>query len=133
MNLEALSDHIVSLNLGVPGQTLFLHEMPADCHRGILLRLPLIGISVDHELPKYFRGEFQAIVRDKSHSSGAQLAQDLFDAFTLGKMTLLNQTGQGMRFNHLHPKTLPIKYRRSDGNGIEWSINFTGSYVTIDT
>jgi hypothetical protein len=132
VNVYAIVKKIEDLALGVAGQSLFVHEMPAECKVGILVRLPLTGIKIDHELPGYHRGSTQFIVRAPSHTVGQPLADALLAAFTLNEVTLLDAEGKGMHLKHMLPKTLPIVYRRSDGNGVEWSINFELAYTRID-
>ena len=131
MNLDAITARMVALGLGEPGKTIFQNSMPADCMAGIMLRTPLTGIPIDHELPNYYRGSLQMIVRSHQHASGEALAKQLLEGFKLYNTELLDQDGRGVRIKFMLPQTLPIVYRRSDGNGIEWSINFDVVYTSV--
>lgn len=128
MRIEFLSDRLEALGLGKVGKSIFEHEMPAECRTGVLLKLPLQGIPIDHELPGYFRGSVQAIVRAQQDETGRTLADKVMAALTITGETFTSD-GVEMRVNFLRPKTLPVTYPRSDGNGKEWSINLDASYV----
>jgi hypothetical protein len=132
MNVMSIVSKIENLGLGVQGETLFVYQMPATCAKGILLKLPLIGTPIDHELPNYYRGTMQIIVRSPVQSEGDALAKSIMTALTLHGVTLLDGAGKGMSIKRMLPATLPIVYRRSDGNGIEWSLNFELVYTGID-
>ena len=131
MNLTPIAEKLIALNLGVPGTSLFIDEMPSTCKFGILVRSPLIGTKIDHELPKYFKGQIQVIVRSSKRAAGDALAYRIMDELTLHSETLVDDAGVGVLINQMLPETLPIIYPRSDGNGIEWSINFDLVYVLL--
>ena len=130
MNLDIISQVIEDANLGVLGVSLFQHHMPEGCVNGILLRTPLNGIAIDHNLPGYFKGSLQAIVRSDSHELGDGLAASVSSALTLSNRIFASPNGSFlMKVNHLYPTNLPIIYPRSPGNIFEWSINFDCNYV----
>ncbi|MCP1540060.1 minor capsid protein [Methylorubrum extorquens] len=130
MRLDLLADFLELRGIGTPGIDIFEDQMPADCRTGVLLKLPLQGIDIDHELPGYFRGKVQAIVRAQKAEDGDRLAKRVMDALTLYRHGLVDKEGREVLFiNHMRPKTLPIIYPRSEGNGKEWSINMDASYV----
>ncbi|AMB48263.1 minor capsid protein [Methylobacterium sp. AMS5] len=133
MRIDCITDYLAAEGLGTVGKDLFEHEMPANTKVGILLRTPLEGIKICHELPGYYRGRaLQAIVRAQKDETGWPLAGRLSKALTLYKREFKDSEGRlVMRINHLLPQTLPITYRRSDGNGKEWSINLDASYVLL--
>lgn len=130
MRIELLTDLLAESGLGKPGTDLFEFEMPADCRSGVLLKLPLQGIEIDHELPGYFRGKVQAIVRAQKDETGERISKRVSAALTFTNRSFVDDKGVELMFvNFLRPKTLPIVYPRSVGNGKEWSINLDASYV----
>lgn len=128
MKLELLAGHIETLGLGTIGKDLFVHHMNGDVRQGILLRVPLSGVPIDHELPDYFRAEVQVIVRAQNQAAGSTLAARLLRELSLYKVTLTDGVTT-LTINQMLPKTKPIVYPRSESNGMEWSINFACSYV----
>lgn len=132
MRLDKISQLLQDAQLGVEGQTLFIHQMPADCKRGILIKPPANGIKVDNTLPGYYRSTLQLIIRAQTHTDGEPFANEVMQAVT-HKQTkdYLDQPGNkfAMRVNYLLADQLPLRYARLDGNGIEWSLNFITSYV----
>jgi hypothetical protein len=130
MNLNHIADAIDALDLGV---TTYIDAMPADESTAILVRAPLQGIPVDHNLPGYYKTSIQVIVRAQKHDRGDALAKAVTDALTTHQRKVYPADPARylptITLNHMLPETLPIKYPRSDGNGIEWSINFTVAYV----
>lgn len=131
MRLDLLADRLAAAGLGTPGTDIFEFEMAPEVRAGILLKLPLDGIPIDHELPGYHKGAVQAIVRAQKHATGEALAAKVQDVLTIAKLDLLDEEGRGMHVNYLRAKTLPIVYPRSDGNGKEWSINLDACYVLL--
>lgn len=124
MNIDAFGDLLEDAGLGTKGVDLFKHEMPDDAKVGILLRLPYEGVPIDHELPGYFRTKFQVIVRAARDATGWDLANRIQAALTFGERDLTVEGSVVMRANFCRPRTLPLSYQRSDGNGKEWSIHF---------
>jgi hypothetical protein len=130
MRIDLLADLLAAAKVGTPGKDIFEEEMPADVKAGVLLKLPLQGVPIDHELPGYYRGAVQAIVRAQKVDTGDRLAKRVMEALTLSEHSFTNEAGEEvMHVNFLRPRTLPIVYPRSDGNGKEWSINLDASYV----
>lgn len=132
MNLAAIVTKIEALGLGQGGQDIFVDQMESSVVNGILVRTPLTGIDIDHELPNYYRGALQVIVRSAQHAPGKAKADALVSGLSIYETDLLDSNGKGMRMKRMLPKTLPIVYRRSDGNGIEFSVNFDVAYTMID-
>lgn len=127
MRLDILARLLESKNVGIEGTSIFVFQMPADCPQGVLLKLPLSGIPVDHYLPGFYDSRMQMIVRAQSQSAGDTLVRQAVAALVHDITTdYYDQPGSvfAMRINHLLQDNLPIRFPRSDGNGIEWSINF---------
>lgn len=128
MKPEIFAQRLVDLNIGVLGTDIFIHSMPASCNVGVLVRMPLTGVDINHELPDYFHDDMQIIVRHTATAAGDVLAKQVQEALTLYNVTLTDGVTT-IFVNHMLPATLPIIYRRSDGNLIEWSMNFSCNCV----
>ncbi len=50
MRIDLLADLLAAAKVGTPGKDIFEEEMPADVKAGVLLKLPLQGVPIDHEL-----------------------------------------------------------------------------------
>lgn len=133
MKLARMVDLLVEARVGAPGSTIFTNFMPSECTRGVLLRNNLGGVEIYHELPGYYQSEPQAIVRAQTIEDGESLAESVMAALTVHQTrTLQDSTGRDvMQLNYLRPKHEPIVFPRSDGNGREWSINFSACYVVL--
>lgn len=123
MNLEAIAQYIREEN---PGLIIFINHMPAGMRDGVLLTQNASNLSIDYELPGYHRGGFQLVVRCARYEVGKAMADSL-----MATLTLVNQEVGNMRVNFLRPKHYPISYPISAGDLIEFSLNFTSSYVLV--
>lgn len=131
MNLDVLAAALADADLGVVGETIFQEHMPSGVDEGILLKIPLGGTPMDHELPGYYRGQLQVIVRSTSHETGESLSRQVMDLLTTQETRDYTDEDDefAMRVNLMLPDTLPLRFPRSDGGYIEWSINFDCSFV----
>ena len=132
MRLDKIARIIQDAQLGTEGQTIFIHQMPAECQRGILIKPPAGGVYVDNTLPGYFRSTLQIIVRAQTHLDGEEFSAKVMKAVVHKQSRdYFDQPGNqfAMRINYLLAEQLPLRYARLDGNGIEWSLNFLTSYV----
>lgn len=117
MNLLSMIDRLSMQGQGQSGKTLFLNMMPAKVNKAIMLRTPLTGTKIDHELPEYYKTEFQLIVRDTDYASAQTRAEDAVKALTVVE----TQIGP-MYFRYCRPDTKPVAYPMSDGNLVEVSV-----------
>ena len=125
MDLNPLVRYLENQGVGVVGKDLFSFSMPDSVTRGVVLMAPLSGVKVDNELGRcYFEGKFQAIIRDPSYQDGYERAEEVRNALTKDYLVVEGQT-----FKKIHPKHLPVPFKRSDGNQIEFSINFDIVFV----
>jgi hypothetical protein len=131
MKLELLAQVIQDAGIGTIGEDIYVHNMPADVTRGIMLRNPLAGTNIDNGLPGYFRDRLQAIVRATSHADGDVLAKQVTKALKMERKRLFLDTDGKLllQINYLLPAQLPIVYPWTPANVLEWSINFITSYV----
>ena len=132
MRTDILALILEEARLGTRGGDIFIHSMPAECLQGILIKPPLSGVEIDNYLPGYFNSTMQIIVRAQKQLIGEDLITKAVAALRHDQSITYNEHPSGvfaMRINHMLPKNLPIRFPRSDGNGIEWSVNFMTSYV----
>lgn len=132
MRLDLIANVLDAEDFGVIGTSIFTNHMPFDCQSGILLRVPLTGIGVQHELPGYFRDIVQLIIREKTIAAGDVLAARVVARLTTQQPQTYNEIVGGafaMRVNQMLPQHLPIRFPRSEGGYTEWSINFDVSFV----
>ncbi|MCK1543422.1 hypothetical protein IVB12_16010 [Bradyrhizobium sp. 179] len=130
MKLEILAQLLQDAGLGTIGTDIYVHSMPADVRKGILLRDPLAGTKVDPGLPGYYRSRLQAIVRAPAHAEGKTLSDAVAKKLEMGKRIFNNDDGSlSMQVNYIYLEQLPIVYPWTPANALEWSLNFVTSYV----
>lgn len=132
MNLDPIAEIIAAANQGVVGKSLFLFNMPETCAKGVVLRLPVDGISVSQYLPGYYKTYFQAIVRDKSFASGQGRAEALSSLLTFYDRTFTDSANKPyLQIKICYPCVKPIVFPRMTDNLLEWSIKFDVVYVEL--
>lgn len=125
MNLEVVAQILQDANLGRIGQDIFIHYMPAETKRGIMLRLPLTGVEVNHYMPGFYKSRFQVIVREQRIEAGETLSHAVVKAlYTDLRTEYVTPRGENLLVHYIHHDSWPIVYPLSDGNAREWSINF---------
>lgn len=126
MNLMPLVNLIENASLGVKGDDLFVDMLPSEAARAILLRNPLSGTPIDHNLPGYYKGDFQLIVRTPagSYDAGELLIERVIEALSIDGVQVEN-----LFFNYCRPRTLPAVFPLSEGNLLEFSCMFDCCFV----
>lgn len=121
MNLDPIRDYLGGLlpELKV-GRTLFTYTMPPTVKRGVLLIPSPTGLEIDHEVGQASKGRYQVIVRAEEFSAGMALAKRVSDMLTLENVSMLVE----YKVVYSRPRHLPIFFPRSQGDQIEFSINF---------
>lgn len=134
MKLDYLASLLVAANLGTAGESIFIGSMPSDCTEGIMLRNPLSGIDIEHELPGFYKSDPQVVVRSQRFDTGESKAAAVIKALSITqtRKVLGPNSKPSMTINYVRARHLPIMYPRSDGNGREWSINFSACYVILE-
>lgn len=123
MNLVPLIERLESAGVGTPAQTLFVNMLPADVNKGLLLRSPLAGTPINHEIPGYFKAKFQLIARARHDEEGMDLINQATQALTLYE----TQLGP-MYVKYMRPSTLPAVFPLSKGNLLEFNVYFEICY-----
>lgn len=124
MNLAPLAEYLELEDIAVAGKDLFLYQMPSTVSVGILLLTPLSGTEIDYYLPGYRKTTFQVIVRHTDHVEGQALAELISATLTLANKQLTN-----MNVNYIRPKHEPVVYPVSEGDFLEFSVNYDANYV----
>jgi hypothetical protein len=119
MDLMPIANKLEFESLGVQGKTLFINFMPMEAKTAIMLRSPLSGVDIDHELPGYFKSGFMVIVRSPEYTTALAKMQEVMLA-----LTLYNEELDGMSVKCMYPTSLPISFPVSEGNFYEVQVNF---------
>ena len=123
MNLAPLIDHLESAGVGTPAQTLFVNMLPAEGNKGVLLRAPMAGTPINHEITGYFKSKFQVIARARHDEEGADLIAAVTKALTM------YDTQLGPMFvKYMRPTTLPAVFPLSKGNLLEFNVYFEACF-----
>ena len=111
-----------------PGADLFIDTIPGTINKAIMLRTTLAGIAIDPHIPNRYRGPLQVVVRDVDATDGLRRAKEIQRLITLDRREYHPANpaaGRGpVHLDLCSPKTLPVRYPRLDGNGLEWSQMF---------
>jgi hypothetical protein len=125
MKIEPIVNYLEAMSLGVKGVSLFAYYMPTDVAAGILVIPGSSGTKVDPYIPKHRVAKFQVIVRANDYLEGSQLADSIANVLQLRRVTL-----SGVYFQLIRSTHEPIPFPPSDGNKIEFSLNFQAVYVS---
>lgn len=127
MNLIPLADLIEQDDHGIKGDTVFVDMLPAEAERAILLRNPLTGTPINHELPGFFQTEFQLIVRVPAgqYDAGAELINGVINSLWMRQ----ERQVEDMLFKYCRPRTEPVVFPLSVGNLLEFSLMFDCCFV----
>lgn len=131
MNLDCIAQVLIENNLATAqGVDIFQHHIPDTVAQGLLLKLPMDGIPINHYMIGFFKGRFQVIQRSKNHAFGDTQSLLINSALTFYEREFTDDTGAMlMRVLNCYPSTLPIVYPRTKGNEYEWSCNFICHYI----
>lgn len=127
---EHIAPILQAAGVGTLGKDLFCHRLPASIARGVMVTGDLAGTDIDHELPGWRQGRLQVIVRDPNHLQGLTKTRQVMAALSLGQRLLPAAGGApAVQLRRLRPMHDPIVYPRSEGDEIEFSVNFEGVWV----
>lgn len=94
-------------------------KLAADAQIGVLIKAPLEGFKTRPDVPGYFRGELQIIVRHTNPVLGNEIAQLLADELTLADTDIGTY-----RIKQMYPLQLPVLYPANEADLYEIAINF---------
>jgi hypothetical protein len=128
MELDAIVPLLTAA--GVPDASIFIYTMPLAVTNGVLL-LNGVGnlVPIDPELPGYFRGTFQVIVRCARFQDGDAVMKRVLPA-----LTIEGDEGApvaGYKVNFIRPRHKPIVYPRSDADVLELSVSTDYNVVLL--
>ena len=111
----------------IPGSTLFRNYMPATTSIGVMTRVPLQGLPINENIPDYYKGQMQVVVRHKDPDAGAHMAdqvQRILTQITAREVYPATADRGEVHLDVFFPETVPISFPRMSGNGYEWSQHF---------
>ena len=123
MNLYEVQDYLAAEGVGQIGTTLFAHHMPAPVNEGVLV-LSQVPQERDQLIDNYYRGEFQVVVRSDDRETGRLRCKQIADILD-GQRKVMGNTN----FLFIRAMHEPMGYPRSEGNNLEFSVNFQCAYL----
>lgn len=107
---------------------IFINDLPAMVEAGVLLKEGYSGANIDPEIKGLRKTRFQIAVRDSRENQvlSKRLCKKIMDALS---MEVETRVPDGILIKHCRPLTEPIPYPISNGNNIEYSLNFFITYV----
>lgn len=126
MNLMPIADLLEESSLGIKGESIFINMMPPEAKTAILLKNRLVGTKIDWELPGFYQTKFAVVIRGTDYSIGEKggLVDMVVATLTLGP----RQLGD-MQINYIRPLYHPVVFPLSNGNILEWNVEFSACYV----
>lgn len=133
MIFDILEQKLTDSGLVVPGTSLFRGDMPGECEIGVMLRIPLDGVTIDPFMEGWHKTSLQVITRHVDPVAGEKLANDVCRVLLVESPEHYpgNSERGPAHINIFYPQTLPIRFPRLEGNGLEWSQHFTAAFGII--
>ncbi len=126
MDLMPIANRLEFEGLGVQGKSLFISFMPMEAKTAIMLRAPLTGVEINHELPGYFKTHFVVVTRAPEYVAALDAMNAVMNALTLYDAEL-----DTINVKYLRPATLPASFPVSDGNFYEVQVRFDIAYTGV--
>lgn len=111
--------------LGTIGVDIFALSADPDSQNYVMLYPSADPPVIDPELPFYFVGKFQAIVRNFDHQTGLNLCKTISNA-----MTFTNLETPTLMIKRCRPLAQPRIFRRSESGSLEFSVTYEIVFVT---
>ena len=134
MWIEDLANYVRSLSLPGIANNVFLYTLKEN-DVGAMFTTRGGGLQSLNEIPNYYKGPLQLIVRSASpQDSQSQIlaiinALDSTQKRAQGLPIGLNL--QTVQFNYIYANSFPLIYPRSDGDFYEASVNFDVCFVAL--
>lgn len=109
MFVEELASILAKKSIGKIGKDLFVHSMPQEAKKAIMVTNSTSGIGVDDELRDFYQDVMLVIVRDASIQAAQSRAMEIFNI-----LPVKYQEEGNVNFLYIRPMTLPIVYPRND-------------------
>src|ERR1700732_4089034 len=111
MRYDLIAKVIQDAGFGTMGVNIFIHRMDVECENGILIRGPLDGIPSDDNLPDYYRGSMQVIIRHATQEVGDDIARRLWPTVEMQRRVFTDTDGSLlMDVKQIYLTKLPIIY-----------------------
>lgn len=124
MIVKEVAEMLVDGGVGTLGIDIFTHFMPYDVDIGVLVLANIAGDAIDYEITGMRRGGFQVIVREPDYD-------DTLISRISSLLTIQSEVMYGLDIKYMLPKSEPVVYPATDGNNIEYSVNFDAMYAKI--
>lgn len=130
MIYDILEKKLTDTGLVTAGVSLFRDYMPAECEIGVMIRTPLTGIKIDPHIEGWHKTTMQVITRHVDPVEGATMAANVCKLLIVQAPETYEASAERGRahINVFYPSTLPIRYPRLEGNGLEFSQHFTAAF-----
>lgn len=123
--LDALANYLQTQDLATIGSDLFVHYMPFEVKRGLLLISNLGGPEVHPYIPNYRRCRFRLIARESAHPAAFALINSIVPALTMARTQLGN-----VKVKQITNENDPVVFPFSLGsNLLEVSVIFNAVYA----
>lgn len=130
MIYDILEKKLIDAGLAVPGKSLFRNTMPHDVTIGVMIRVPLTGVTIDPHIEGWHKTQMQVICRHIDPVDGAKFSADVCKALIVESPEVYeaNEERGQAHLSLFYPATLPIQYPRLEGNGLEFSQHFNAAF-----
>lgn len=136
MWLEDLAIYVREQDVAGIGTNVFIYTLKEN-DVGAMLTSHTAGMLSSKDIPDYYKGALQLIVRSNSAKDAEVQAAAVSKLLSSQEKQKLGQ-GEGLtlpsiQVNYIYPRHLPVVYPRSDGDFYEASVNFDICFVAISS
>lgn len=116
------------------GVSLFRQFMPAGVTTGVMTRVPLEGIPEDPNMPGFYKGRIQVIIRHTDPVQGRIMANHVVSSlkFMTDEYHSASVERGAVKMSHFYPESLPIEFPSLKGDSLEWSVHFKTCFAICD-
>jgi hypothetical protein len=125
-HLKIAAGLIEEAGLAEIGVSLFVGTIPHDVAKGVMLKDPLYGATVDEGMHGFYDHEFTVIVRDPDPSAGYQLARQISDVLNIRRREI-----DELFILRMNPSALPVTYPKGDADDVETSVRIHVAFGEI--
>jgi hypothetical protein len=119
MNVIAIADRLRGLGY----TNVFAYNMPGDIKNGILV-VSWMPAEIHPDIWGYKIGEFTVVVRDPDYKDGLLISNKIKQ-----ELTVENEVWSDWKILFSRAKHDPMVFPRSEGNGLEFSVNFQCRFI----
>lgn len=134
MWLQDIAEYVRDQSVDGIGMNVFIYTLKEN-DVGAMFTSLNTGMNASNELPDFYKGPLQLIVRSVSPKQAHDQAQAISDLLSSHKRNALGvDAGLSLptiKVNYIYPRHLPVVYPRSDGSFFEASVNFDICFVAV--